>query len=154
MLSKIEGGMPDIPDISSMSPDRWLSKMQTVREDLLEEFEQIFGEAEVPSAACDAFEELFAEYTVQAETGESARLLDVDVSNEKLVFEHESGEQTVDVVYSEDDFWRAEGHDREKAPDDVAAHHRELGIEVLELIPWWAEGAFSRRAGRPSDFVD
>jgi len=146
--------MPDIPDISSMSPDRWLSKMEMVREDILEEFERIFREVETSGAAVEEFEELFGEYTVQSETGESRRLLGVEAADECVVFEHESGEETVEVRPSDEGYWRAEDAEDEEAPDDADAHHRELAIEALELIPWWAEGAFSRRTGRPGDFVD
>lgn len=146
--------MPDIPDISSMSPDRWLSKMQTVREELLEEFERIFGEREAPEGASEEFEELFSEYSVQAETGESRRLLDVGVEEDRLVFEHESGDETVEVVCEDGEFWRDAAAESQGRPEELAPHHREVAIQVLELIPWWAEGAFTRRAGSPGDFVD
>jgi len=146
--------MPDIPDISSMSPDRWLSKMQTVREELLDEFERIFAVCEAPEEASEEFGELFTEYSVQAETGESRRLLEVGVEEEQLVFAHESEDATVEVVCADGDVWRDATEDGADRPDDVAGHHRELGIRILELIPWWAEGAFTRRTGSPRDFMD
>ena len=42
--------MPNIPDIGEMAPDQWLSEMQEVREQLLDEFVRVWetcDEAEV-----------------------------------------------------------------------------------------------------------
>lgn len=147
--------MPDIPDISSMSPDRWLSKMQQVREELLEEFDRAMSEAADASEAVSLFEEIFEEYSVNSETGKSKRLLEVRAEQERVIFGHESGEATFEIEY-EDGGWRASDSEEEdeSESEEPSARRRALAVRALQLIPWWTEGAFTRRVGRPRDFVD
>jgi hypothetical protein len=136
--------MPKIPDIKNLSPDRWLSRMQGVRQELLADFTDALAAHDEPEAAAEALAELFDDYGWEGEGGEHKAMLDVRAEAGELVFWHESGEEELRVEPS-DGGWTAET-DHESL--------RDLAIEALKLIPWWTEGAFAASVGTPQAFVD
>ena len=136
--------MPKIPDLQNMSPDRWLSEMQKVREELLDAFVAIFDEKSDAQAAAEAFSELFDDYALPAEAEESTRLLVVRTEEDDLLFEHETGDAQLRLTADPDAGWRR--------VDGESEAYRVLAVRALQLIPWWTEGAFADRVGRPDDF--
>ncbi|MFB6351245.1 MAG: hypothetical protein ABEN55_08590 [Bradymonadaceae bacterium] len=145
--------MPDIPDLNELSPDRWLSKMQEVREELLAEFVRVLGDCHEPEAAVDAFTEVFDSYALPDDGETSEPLLSVRAEEEVLVFERESTGDERGLQRTDGCWESVDGETAIEAETDEEAH-RELATEVLELLPWWSQGAFAQKVGRPEEFVD
>lgn len=147
--------MPDIPDLSQMSPDRWLSKMQEVREELLAEFVRVLSAHEEPASAAEAFRGVFDDYALPDDEESSAPMLAVRAEESVLVFERESTGDERALRREEGGRWALAGDDG--APieaDSEEEAHRELATRVLELLTWWSDGAFADKVGRPEAFVE
>jgi len=148
--------MADIPDLGELAPDEWLSRMQEVREQLLEELVEVWETCEEVEPAAEQLEEIFEEYALPGDAGSSGPVLSVETDDEVVVFSHSSDADEVRVAFEQRGGWRvAESKDASTSGDDVGARdHRELSVEVLQLVPWWREGAFAAKVGNPQDFID
>ena len=140
--------MPNLPDIGNMAPDEFLSRLDRMREELVGELADVLGEAEPAEATAERLADLFEEYALGDAESDPEPLVEVRVEGESLVFGREDVErevvlERVDGVWSpEADIGLAEAEDRAEA---VAAH-------ILKLVPWWQEGAFTDRVGRPEAY--
>ena len=144
--------MPKIPDLKSMSPDRWLSELQTLREEMLEEFTETLAQTAEVAEAAERLDALFEEYALTGDSGEEIPLLSVRAEKGDLVFTHSSEpERELRARPADDEDWQidpaSEGGSAEQAAPE------ELASRALQLIPWWSEGAFASSVGNPEDFA-
>ena len=147
--------MADIPDLGELAPDEWLSRMQEIREQLLEELVEVWEACDEVEPAAGQFEQIFEEYALPGDAGSSGPVLSVETDEEVVVFSHSSDSDEVRVALDQQAGWRVtEPGDEPTSLDEVGRDYRELSGEVLQLVPWWREGAFAAKVGNPQDFID
>lgn len=146
--------MADIPDLGELAPDEWLSRMQEVREKLLEELVEVWETFDEIEPAVEQLREVFEEYALPGEAGSSGPVLSVEAGEEAVVFSHPSDTDEVRVAFGQQGGWTVTGPGDEPASDEGERDHREVSVEVLQLVPWWREGAFAAKVGNPQDFID
>jgi hypothetical protein len=147
--------MADIPDLGELAPDEWLSQMQEVREQLLGELVEVWETCSEADPAADRLDELFEEYALPGDAGSSGPVLSVRVDGGTVVFSHSSDPDELRVTPGEHGEWKTIEPGEEPADgDDRKGDYRELSGEVLQLVPWWREGAFAAKVGNPQDFID
>ncbi len=139
--------MPKMPDLSEMDPETWLSEMQRVHGQLVEEFAEIWRSCEGPGAALAKARERLEAYALPEGGKISGPLLSVRKEDGRLVFAHESGSRELAIGRDEDAGWQVVDSDEQRTP-------RELAERVLALVPWWGGGAFAAKVGRPEDFIE
>lgn len=146
--------MADIPDLGELAPDEWLSRMQEVREQLLEELVEVWETCDEVEPAVEQLEEIFEEYALPREAGSSGPVLSVEAGEGTVVFSHSSDTDEVRVALDEQGPWVVtEPGDEPTSGDEGEGDYRELSVEVLQLVPWWREGAFAAKVGNPQDFI-
>jgi hypothetical protein len=138
--------MVDVPDIGDLSPDEFLSRLETMRTELVAEMDDVLGRGDAPEPTAAALRELFEEYALGDEQHEPQPLVHVESDDQgRLVFSRDEAEAPV-VLACPEDRWCLAGEpvDSEEAPTDEA-----LALKILTLVPWWSEGAFVKRVGNP-----
>jgi len=136
--------MPNLPDIGNMAPDEFLSRLEDMRDELVDEMAEVLAEVTAPDDAVEAFEALFEEYALGDAEADPEPLVEVHRDEDRLVFGREGVEREV-IVVRDGDRWREAGDGPPRDP-------KRLAFEILRLVPWWQEGAFAGKVGRPEDY--
>ena len=136
--------MVDVPDIGNLSPDEFLSRLETMRTELVAEMHEVLDRGGAPESTAAELRSLFEEYALGDEQHEPKPLVCVESDEEgRLVFSREEAEAPV-VLERQEGHWCL-------PEDDTEVSGEALAHDILTLVPWWSEGAFVERVGRPEE---
>lgn len=142
--------MDDLPNLSETSPDRWLSKVDKLHDEISAELTDALDGSDDVERLAETLDELFAEYRLESTDTMPSQLLEVERREGRVALRHPSEEDWAELE-SDDDTWRLV--DRALDSSDDRPHHRRLAEWLLQRVPLWSEGAFAPEVGSPREFV-
>lgn len=145
--------MADTPDIDDMAPDRWLSRMHRLRDELLSTIAAELDEHQSAEPAARSLETVFRQYEL-SDRVQSGKMLEAEANDGKLVLTCEKSDERVILERDgRNHWWYTDDQFPEADRRSIDELHAELAEEILQLVPWWTEDAFTEKAGRPGDFT-
>lgn len=141
--------MADLPDLSDVSPDRWLSRLDELRTDVQNRLEETLEENDDPEALAEQLEALVDDVEETLGNADSSRLLEIERRDARVAVRTPTEANWLELT-RDGDRWRVAG---DSDGDTGGEHRAQLAERLLQQVPWWSDGAFASKVGEPERFT-
>lgn len=144
--------MVDLPDLSDVSPDRWLSRLDELRSEIQNRLERSLDQSDDPDGLADRLDELIGEVRQQLGDSESTKVLEIERRESGVAVRAPSETEWL-ILVQRGDGWQFAGDEHDESGEDESPGHTGVASHLLEQVPLWSEGAFASKVGEPERFI-